>query len=144
MERAKVFLKEALLDAEAEKSLIFCLTGELGAGKTYFTKGLASALGITDIRSPTFVLMKKFIIKSKGSLDEGKNKKYFYHIDCYRVHDEKDARNIGLDKMLEDSRAIFAIEWAERIQAVIPRPYWKVKFRYEGENKRKIEIEKVE
>ncbi|MBI1888776.1 MAG: tRNA (adenosine(37)-N6)-threonylcarbamoyltransferase complex ATPase subunit type 1 TsaE, partial [Candidatus Spechtbacteria bacterium] len=125
MERAKVFLKEALLDAEAEKSLIFCLTGELGAGKTYFTKGLASALGITDIRSPTFVLMKKFVIKNNGTL----GKKYFYHIDCYRVQALADAKHIGLDKMLEDSRAIFAIEWAERIQAVIPRPYWKVKFR---------------
>lgn len=143
MERAKAFLAEALLDVEVEKPLIFCLTGELGAGKTYFTKGLASALGITGIRSPTFVLMKKFIIKSKGSLDREKGKKYFYHVDCYRMYDQKDAKLIGLDKILQDSHAIVAIEWAERIGEIIPKPYWRVKFRYEGEEKRGITIDKV-
>ena len=137
---AKNVLKEALREAGADRPLIFYLEGELGAGKTRFVKGLAEALGIKDnITSPTFVLMKKYEVP-KGYRVWGIGYRSFYHIDCYRIYDAKDARQIGLDKILENPRAIVAIEWAERIEEIIPRPYWKIRFEHVGEGKRRISI----
>lgn len=132
-------LLEALESAEKNKPLIFYLSGELGAGKTYFTKGVAKALGITVITSPTFVLMKKFKIVDQA-LRQVQDKQYFFHIDCYRIYDAEDARQIDLDKIISNPRAIIAIEWAERIEEIIPKPYWKVGFKYEGEEQRRITI----
>lgn len=138
---AEEFLKKALAEADKEKPLIFCLTGELGAGKTQFVKGIGKALGIRGITSPTFVLMRKFIMGRMLPEDTKKGKKYFFHIDCYRIYDAEDARQIGMDKIIESPRAIVAIEWAERITEVVPRPYWELKFEYVGEEKRQISME---
>lgn len=134
----------ALETAEKDKPLVFWLEGELGAGKTYFTKGIAHALGITGISSPTFVLMKKFKISRRSDECAVKDKIYFFHIDCYRIYDEEDARQIGLDKIISNPCAIIAIEWAERIKEIIPKPYWKMEFKYEGESGRKINITRIE
>lgn len=117
------------------RALIFYLTGELGAGKTHFVKGLAQALGIEDnITSPTFVLMKKFVI----------GEKLFFHIDCYRIYDSKDAEQIGLDKVFKNPRAIIAIEWAERIEDIIPMPYWEVRMEHVGDTLRRIVVKNVQ
>jgi tRNA threonylcarbamoyl adenosine modification protein YjeE len=136
---AKNFLEKILQKANGGKPfgkaqgkpLIFCLQGELGAGKTHFVKGLAEGLGITDnITSPTFVLMKKY----------GR----FFHIDCYRIYDAEDARQIGLDKIFKIPNAIIAIEWAERIKDIIPTPYWEIKMEHAEDSKRKISIKHVQ
>ena len=147
---AKDFVKKALKGAKNDSPLIFCLSGELGAGKTYFVKGLAEALGIKDnITSPTFVLMKKYKIRKKvekagpgPAFAAGKG--MFFHIDCYRIYDSEDARQIGLDKILQNPRAIIAVEWAERIADLIPRPFFKIKFKHAGEGKRKIVVKNVQ
>jgi tRNA threonylcarbamoyl adenosine modification protein YjeE len=124
-------MEESLEKARKGKPLIFYLEGELGAGKTHFVKGLAAGLGIKDnITSPTFVLMRKY----------GR----FYHIDCYRIYDAEDAKKIGLDKIFEMPNAIIAVEWAERIKDIIPKPYWEIKMEHEGEVKRKISIKHVQ
>jgi len=174
---AEVFLKKALEGAEKEKPLIFCLIGELGAGKTQFVKGIGKGLGVRGITSPTFVLMKKFIVgeiipgtrnglpvppsapssfggaqrspwtkeglprvprQTKVALRDARGKKFFFHIDCYRVYDSGDAKQIGIDKIIQSPRAIVAIEWAERILDIVPRPYWEVRFECVGEEKRRI------
>ncbi len=128
---AKKFLEKALKEAKDNTPLIFYLEGDLGAGKTHFVKGLAAGLGIKDnITSPTFVLMKKY----------GR----FYHIDCYRIYDAKDAKQIGLDKIFEIPNAIIAVEWAERIKDIIPKPYFKIKMEHEEDSKRKISIKHVQ
>lgn len=131
---AKDFLKKTLKEAPKDAPLIFYLKGELGSGKTYFVKGLAQALGIEDnITSPTFVLMKKFTI----------GQKLFFHIDCYRIYDSKDAEQIGLDKVFKNPRAIIAIEWADRIKEIIPRPYWEIKMEHVDDTHRKMTIKNV-
>lgn len=133
---AKNFLEDILKEANRGKPLIFYLTGELGAGKTHFVKGLAQALGIKDnITSPTFVLVKKYIIPKGLAI--------FFHIDCYRIYDSEDARQIGLDKVLQSPKAIIAVEWAERIEDIIPRPYWKVKMEHAGGRERRISVKKL-
>lgn len=139
-ELGRKVLLDALKSAEKDTPLIFYLSGELGAGKTYFVKGLAKVLGISTITSPTFVLMKKFKISAMLKECKAKDKEYFFHIDCYRIYDAEDARQVDLDKTLTNPRAIVAIEWAERIAELIPKPYWKVEFEYEGEKKRKIVV----
>ena len=77
----KNFLREALRESRHNEPLIFCLQGELGSGKTQFVKGVASGLGISGITSPTFLLMRKFIISKK--LSQNIKKRYFFHIASY-------------------------------------------------------------
>lgn len=139
----KKCMEEALKKGRQDTPLIFYLKGELGAGKTHFVKGLARALGIYAITSPTFVVMKKFALRGLKKEYARASKRYFFHIDCYRIRDSKDARQIGLDTILKNPRAIFAIEWAERMQDIIPRPYWKIEFSHKGEQARSIKIQNI-
>ena len=84
---------------------VFLLSGELGAGKTVFAKGLAAGLHIDprDVTSPTFTLI---------NAHEGRLR--FYHIDLYRL--EPDSRfDLGLEEIFEDKNAVVVVEWAERL-----------------------------
>lgn len=131
-------MEEALKAAKPDVPLIFYLEGELGAGKTHFIKGAAKALGIKgNITSPTFVLMKKYGISKRG-------KTLFFHIDCYRIDDSAGACQIGLDETLKIPRAIIAIEWAERIADIIPRPYWEIKIGHVDDTIRRITVKNVQ
>jgi tRNA threonylcarbamoyladenosine biosynthesis protein TsaE len=87
------------------------LIGELGAGKTIFTKGLAAGLGIKNVvNSPTFVLMKVYDIKNKTS-----QIKRLVHVDAYRIKLATEASNIGLEDFL-NKKNILAIEWPQNIK----------------------------
>lgn len=138
------FLANALKKADKKKPLIFYMEGELGSGKTHFIKGIGEGLGLNNIKSPTFVLVKKFMIVSSIPDNLKKEKKFFFHIDCYRIYDSDEAREISLDKVIQSPRAIVAIEWAERIRDIIPRPHWQIKFEHAGKNHRNIKINEVE
>src|SRR3989344_1809694 len=83
---------------KTKKGIVIALEGELGAGKTVFVKGFAKALGIkSKIKSPTFVLMKKY----KPETVNRKLETNLYHLDCYRVGDEKDLKIPELKEILE-------------------------------------------
>lgn len=113
---------------------IFALEGDLGSGKTTFTKGIASALGISDtITSPTFVILKNYEIKNKKS-----KIKNLIHIDCYRITDFEDAKSIGLQEYFELPDNIIIIEWPENIKSILPNGTKYIEFENLGENKRKI------
>lgn len=101
---------------------IIILNGELGAGKTTFTKGIAKALGIKrTITSPTFNIVKEYEDK-------------LCHIDAYRVSDE----DLGIDDYI-DRNFIICIEWSENILDYIPYVSYVVNINY-TENGREIEI----
>lgn len=118
---------------------VFGLTGNLGAGKTVFTKGLAAGLGIKkNITSPTFVLMKVYPVKSRSARISPKAKlfnrtnlvkklkiKFFVHIDAYRIKSAKDLIAIGADEYFNRPDAITIIEWADKIKKILPK---KTKF----------------
>jgi tRNA threonylcarbamoyladenosine biosynthesis protein TsaE len=89
---------------------IFLLSGELGAGKTVFAKGLAAGLDIdpSDVTSPTFTLI---------NAHEGRLR--LYHVDLYRL-DSAGHRNLGLEEIFEDEKGVVVIEWAERLNQVPP------------------------
>ena len=104
------------------------LIGDLGSGKTTFTKGLALALKVQDnVTSPTFVLMKEY---DSPALD-GK----FIHIDCYRMESEEDAISIGIDEKINNNLGVMVIEWADKIEKILPNRTKKVFFKSAGSGK---------
>jgi len=89
---------------------IFALYGVLGAGKTQLAKGLARGLGYRgDVTSPTFTIVHEY---RGGRLP-------MYHIDLYRIRNEKEAIDIGLEEYLP-SDGVTVIEWPERISSILP------------------------
>lgn len=112
---------------------VVALIGELGAGKTVFTKGIAKALGVKEyeyVNSPSFVIVKEY--KS--------GKRPLYHFDLYRLNTTNDLDTIGCEEYFY-STGISVVEWADRACDVLPDKYVKVKFEHLGMNKREIEIE---
>ncbi len=95
---------------------VFALIGELGSGKTTFTKHLAKALGIkANVTSPTFVIMQEYKLPLKGQTN------YFYHLDLYRGHSEQDIQTLGLTEIWTQSNTITVIEWADKIKSHLPK-----------------------
>jgi len=89
---------------------IFALHGVLGAGKTQLAKGLARGLGFRgDVTSPTFTIVHEY---RGGRLP-------MYHIDLYRIRNEKEAIDIGLEEYLPGD-GVTVIEWPERITSLLP------------------------
>jgi tRNA threonylcarbamoyladenosine biosynthesis protein TsaE len=89
---------------------VIALHGDLGAGKTCLVQGLAKGLAVSgSVHSPTFTLINEY----KGRLP-------LYHLDLYRLKDENDAWDIGIDQYLQQSDGITAIEWADRIAKILP------------------------
>lgn len=113
---------------------IILLSGTLGAGKTIFAKGIASALSIDpeDVTSPSFTLVNKH--------DEGRLT--LYHIDLYRLADGPTAAHaVDLDELLTDMNAVFVIEWAERMGPYsLPSPVWSISIGGDGDEPRNIAI----
>ncbi len=113
------------------------LIGNLGAGKTIFTKGLAAGLGIKkNVTSPTFVLMKIYPVKSfrgsernsakSGVISRGKpHIKFLVHIDAYRLKSARDLIAIGADEFFHRADVVTVIEWADKIKKILPK---KTKF----------------
>ena len=91
------------------------LEGNLGAGKTIFTKGLAAGLGIKKhITSPTFVLMKVYPVKH-GAI------KNLCHIDAYRIKSAEDLTAIGAEEYFNRLDTVSIVEWADNIKKILPK-----------------------
>lgn len=111
---------------ESEKfpNMIICLNGELGSGKTMFTKGIANALGIEEtITSPTFTIIKEY---ESGEMP-------LYHMDVYRLDGETDG--VGIEDYYKKG-GIVVIEWANTIKHILPKERLDIKFIVTDENKR--------
>ena len=115
------------IESEKFPNMIICLDGELGSGKTMFTKGIATALGIEEtITSPTFTIIKEY----NGELP-------LYHMDVYRLDGNTD--EVGIEEYY-DKGGIVVIEWAETIKDILPNEYLHIKFKVIDENKRNLII----
>ncbi|MEA3273416.1 MAG: tRNA (adenosine(37)-N6)-threonylcarbamoyltransferase complex ATPase subunit type 1 TsaE [Patescibacteria group bacterium] len=115
---------------------ILCLYGELGSGKTTFTQGLASGLGIQEaVNSPTFNILKLYPIK-----DAQQDIKRLYHIDCYRLEKPEDILGLGFKEWISDKEGITVIEWADKIKSILPKNRIDINFKITGENTRKLII----
>ena len=92
------------------------LVGNLGAGKTVFTKGLAAGFGIKKrITSPTFVLMKVHHVAKHKKI------KFLVHIDAYRIKSAHDLTAIGATEYFSHPDTITVIEWADKIKQILPK-----------------------
>ncbi len=131
----KDFAKEIVKKGPQKGAVVLGLSGNLGGGKTTFLQGLAQGLDVKEkITSPTFVIQKRFEMKNK-------NYKNFYHIDCYRLKDEKDILELDFKKIISDPKNIVAVEWPEKIEKVLPKKIITINFKFIDEDKREISFE---
>ncbi len=120
----------AVLGRLLEPGDIVLLEGDLGAGKTTFTKGVAQGLQIEGyVNSPTFTLVNEYY----GRLA-------LYHMDCYRLESGREALDFGLEEYIYGEGATL-IEWPERIAEVLPAEFLRVKLGYVNDTKRTIRLE---
>lgn len=99
------------LGSQATKGQVYCLTGDLGVGKTVFTQGFAKGLGVDDyVNSPTFTIVQEY---------EGKNLP-FYHFDVYRIADVSEMDEIGYEEYFY-GEGVCMIEWAGMIKEILPK-----------------------
>lgn len=110
-------------------NMVICLDGELGAGKTVFTKGIAHSLGIDEvITSPTFTIIKEYL---DGGIP-------LYHIDVYRLDGNIDG--IGIEEYFTKN-GIVVIEWADTIKDILPKERLDIKIKAESEETRILVFE---
>ena len=112
------------IESEKFPNMVICLNGDLGSGKTLFTKGFAHAMGIDDITSPTFTIIKEY-----------QGETMLYHMDVYRLEDTNE--EIGIEEYY-DRGGVTIIEWADMIKEILPEERLDVQFKITGENTRTI------
>jgi tRNA threonylcarbamoyladenosine biosynthesis protein TsaE len=109
---------------------VVCLTGDLGAGKTHFVKGVASFFGIKPekVSSPTYTLIHEY----SGELP-------VYHFDCYRLKHEQEALEIGAEEYFY-GEGVCLVEWPEKIEGLIPEEAIWIEISHLSDSNRKINI----
>ena len=110
-----------LLEKNYSRSIIIFLEGNLGAGKTTFTKGVMRGLGYKElVKSPTYNLVE---------IHETENLKVF-HFDLYRINDPHELTEIGIEEYLEEVNSISIFEWPENAQALLPQPDYTIQIKH--------------
>ncbi|MCR4716996.1 MAG: tRNA (adenosine(37)-N6)-threonylcarbamoyltransferase complex ATPase subunit type 1 TsaE [Lachnospiraceae bacterium] len=121
------------LGVKAKAGKVYLLNGDLGVGKTVFTKGFAVGLGITEpVNSPTFTILQVY---EEGRLP-------LYHFDTYRIEDSYEMDEIGYDEYVY-GEGVSLIEWPERIDDILPDKAVKIDIKKDldkGFDYRRIEI----
>jgi len=112
------------IESEKFPNMVICLNGDLGSGKTVFTKSFAQAMAIEEITSPTFNIIKEYT----GELP-------LYHMDMYRTNGKVDS--LGIEEYFSLG-GITIIEWAEMIEDYLPKERLEINFKIVDENTRII------
>lgn len=116
------------IESEKFENMIICLDGELGSGKTVFTKGIANALGIEEnITSPTYTIIKEYL---SGEMP-------LFHMDVYRLDGNTDG--LGIEEYFKKG-GIVVIEWAKTIENILPEERLDIKFKIIEEDKRVLVV----
>jgi tRNA threonylcarbamoyladenosine biosynthesis protein TsaE len=120
------------LGAALKAPVLVLLSGELGAGKTTFTKGLAAGLGAAtedEVTSPTFTLIHKYDRAARA-----------YHIDLYRITDAHDLGTLGIEDIFSET-AVVIVEWPEKLTINLDWPVLRIHLSHVDENTRRIRTE---
>jgi tRNA threonylcarbamoyladenosine biosynthesis protein TsaE len=108
------------------------LRGNLGAGKTVFSRGFARGLGITEpVSSPTYTIVQEYELPDGGRL---------YHLDLYRISGVNAALAFGVDEFLDDPQGISLIEWPDRIDGILPENAICVEIEHLSDSERRLTI----
>jgi len=109
---------------------VIALFGDLGAGKTTLTKGIAVGMGLeADIHSPTFTL-----------IHEHPGRVQLYHVDLYRLSHEEEIETLGLEEYIY-SDGVTVIEWADRMKSLLPKDRMDITLLMRGETERELTFE---
>ena len=125
-------------DKATAKAVILSLYGDLGSGKTTFTKSFISAFGVKQtVTSPTFVIEKIYKLPN-NKINQNKNFKYIIHIDAYRLNNGEEMKDLGWEQIYNDPQNIILIEWPKKIFEILPKNAKKIKFKFIDEKKREV------
>jgi len=117
--------------SQAGDKTIWRFEGEMGAGKTTLIKEICKQLGVlNNVQSPTFSIVNEYLTK------DGEN---IYHFDCYRLKKESEALDFGIEEYF-DSGNICLLEWAEKIESLLPNDCFTIKINVIDENSRKLSL----
>jgi tRNA threonylcarbamoyladenosine biosynthesis protein TsaE len=123
------------IGAQLKSPVLILLSGDLGAGKTTLTKGIASGLGAAqeeDVTSPTFTLVHRY---------EGRTR--VYHVDLYRIGDAHDFDTLGLEDVFAE-QAVVIVEWPDRLRLHTDWPVVRIRLEHVSEDTRRISIDDSE
>ena len=127
-------LAKEILGIQSDRSIIIFLEGELGAGKTTFTKGILKGFDYQElVKSPTYNLVE---------IHETKNHKVF-HFDLYRISEPIELEEIGIDEYLKELGSVSIFEWPKNGEAILPSPDFHVQISYKDtdqNSKRELSI----
>jgi tRNA threonylcarbamoyladenosine biosynthesis protein TsaE len=121
--------------SEGREQSVWLFEGDMGAGKTTLIKALCRVLGVVStVQSPTFSIVNEY------TTHEGRS---IYHFDCYRLRNEAEALDIGLEEYLDSGDYCF-IEWPERITSLWPATYFQVHLSADSDGSRIVKATLVE
>ena len=110
----------------------FAFKGEMGSGKTTFIQLLLKAIGVDELQgSPTYSIVNQYY-------NESSNKEYF-HLDCYRIKNDLEALDLGLEELFNEKKTIF-IEWPEKVMQFLPKETVWITIHHESDDTRTIDI----
>ena len=113
---------------------VLTLDGDLGAGKTVFSRGFARGLGITEpVSSPTYTIIQEYPLENGGML---------FHLDLYRITNSASALAFGVDEFINDPDCYALIEWPERIADILPPGRISIRIRHLSDTEREITCER--
>ena len=123
---------------------VVALYGELGTGKTTFTQAFAKTLGVKErVQSPTFILMHEHQVRPARKIPTSRRDyaplRVFLHVDAYRG-DAKQFRAIGLEEYLGRPDTVVLIEWADRVEELLPKKRIQVFFKHLKGNRRRLSV----
>jgi tRNA threonylcarbamoyladenosine biosynthesis protein TsaE len=116
-----------------KKGMIIILNGDLGAGKTFFTKHVLQKFGITYTNSPTFAIVNQYY-----------GDETVYHFDFYRINKESELHDIGIEDYFKDEQSIIFIEWGNLFQQVLPKNRVEINISFINENEREFSFAEYE
>lgn len=114
---------------------VVVLHGDLGAGKTTFSQGVAVGLGIEGpVQSPTFTLVREY---------DGRSMR-LYHLDLYRLTDPDELEDIGYETYIDPLDGVSLIEWPERAGGWLPDVFWLVRIEHQGGDNRRLTLQHID
>lgn len=128
-------IAKTLINSLTEGTVI-CLVGSMAVGKTTFSQGIGSALGISRLISPTYMIMREYLISDHSFL------KRLFHLDLYRLKSAEDIKAFDIDEIWNNPENLVLIEWPETLTDLLPTNRIDIFIKATGDTQREITITK--